>query len=309
MKSLLHRDDPQNAGYCAAMSRVHPRGFTLVELLVTIVILSILSSLSLAGLNVGRQRAKRDRTLATISKLNAVIQEMYDDYATRSIDDALLPQLMTYEMPDQWVDVRAETEFSSLNRSLRTGPVRRYSRMVPNPGARTTYSANLANAECLWLCVARSGFQPDAIEQFRPDELTDLDNDGAKEFADGWGKPIYFLRWAPGFVDPYSPIQTPTDIAEAVSAIPAATGATPTQSWRLVTSRLTPLIYSAGPDEATNDSLSGPDGYGLQRAGGSRTPPYSPFQAGLDTIGAPRTGTSTPSAYRDNITNHDIMAK
>jgi prepilin-type N-terminal cleavage/methylation domain-containing protein len=281
-------------------------GFTLVELLVVMVILSILGSLSLAGLNVGRQRSKRDRTNSTISKINDVIQEMYDSYASRAIDDALLPQLMTYEMPDQWVDVRAESEWPTLPASLKTGPIRRYARMAQTPAQRATYSNDLANAECLWLCVARSGFQPDALEQFRPDELTDLDKDGAKEFADGWGKPIFFLRWAPGFVEPLSPIQTQTDLAAALAAVPGSSGTAP-KSWRTVVERLTPLIYSAGPDEASNDTLNGPDGYGIQRPGSARSSPYSPFQFG--TVGAPRTDSSTPDAYRDNITNHDIMAR
>ncbi|MEI6882573.1 MAG: type II secretion system protein [Bacteroidota bacterium] len=285
------------------------RAFTLLELLVVIVILSILGSLSLAGLNVGRQRAKQDRTASTIRKLNEIIEPMYEDFATRSTPDAILPQLMCYEMPDQWADVQVGTVVTSgtFPSALKTGAIMRYARIAGTAAQRTALGATLSNAECLWLCVARSGFQPDALEQFRPDELTDLDNDGAKEFADGWGKPIFFLRWAPGYVEPLSYVQTQQIISQARGRSPSTPPPPATKSWRSALGLLTPLIYSAGPDEATNDTLSGPDGYGLQRPGGARSSPFD-FDE-FPNAGAPRTEAENANAYLDNITNHDLMAR
>lgn len=285
--------------------------FTLVELLVVIVILSILSSLTLTGLNIGRHRAKKDKTASTIRKLSDVIEEMYDDFSTRAISDEKLPQLMCYEMPDQWDDVQVGSVVNSgtFPAGLKTGPINRYARIATNAGQRSLLGATLSNAECLWLCVARSGYQPDVLEQFRPDEVTDLDNDGAKEFADGWGKPIYFLRWAPGFVSPASAVQTSAMIEQAKNLRPT-TPPTVGKSWRASLGVLTPLIYSAGPDAASNDSLSGPDGYGLQRPGGPRAAPFDPFApAGFPATGGPRTEPENASAYRDNITNHELMAR
>ena len=40
---------------------------------------------------------------------------------------------------------------------------------------------------------------PEAREQFNESEIGDVDEDGCPEFIDGWGRPIMFLRWAPGF--------------------------------------------------------------------------------------------------------------
>jgi len=283
--------------------------FTLIELLVVIVILSILGSLSLAGLNVGRQRAKQDRTASTIRKLNEIIEPMYEDFATRSTPDAILPQLMCYEMPDQWADVQVGTVVASgtFPSALKTGAIMRYARIAGTAAQRSALGATLSNAECLWLCVARSGFQPDALEQFRPDELTDLDNDGAKEFADGWGKPIFFLRWAPGYVEPLSYVQTQQIISQARGRRPSTPPPPAIKSWRSALGLLTPLIYSAGPDEATNDTLSGPDGYGLQRPAGARSSPFD-FDE-FPNAGAPRTEPENANAYRDNITNHSLMAR
>jgi hypothetical protein len=54
------------------------------------------------------------------------------------------------------------------------------------------------SAECLYMIVARSGIDGDAIEHFRAVEIGDFDQDGAPEFWDGWGQPIAFIRWATG---------------------------------------------------------------------------------------------------------------
>ncbi len=42
--------------------------------------------------------------------------------------------------------------------------------------------------------------QGDAREVFKPADVADVDQDGFPEFIDAWGKPIRFLRWAPGFL-------------------------------------------------------------------------------------------------------------
>ena len=61
------------------------RAFTLIELLVVFIIISILSSLMLAGLAGARQRAKTDKTKSTIRKIDSVIRPMFDSYRTRRV--------------------------------------------------------------------------------------------------------------------------------------------------------------------------------------------------------------------------------
>jgi len=54
--------------------------------------------------------------------------------------------------------------------------------------------------------VIRGGFaDPAIVGHFREDEFGDKDNNGAREFIDGWGNPIRFLRWAPAFISRYQP--------------------------------------------------------------------------------------------------------
>jgi hypothetical protein len=55
-------------------------------------------------------------------------------------------------------------------------------------------------SECLYLILStmKDG-DKSALDYFGSDEIGDLDGDGMKEILDGWGRPILFLRWAPGY--------------------------------------------------------------------------------------------------------------
>lgn len=102
-------------------------GMTLVELLVTLVIISILTSLSMAGLAVARNSARRSKTEATIRKLSEIILPYYEQYETRRpnvgnasavaalangrtyLTDAkqtAIRRLMTLELPERVSDFR-----------------------------------------------------------------------------------------------------------------------------------------------------------------------------------------------------------
>jgi prepilin-type N-terminal cleavage/methylation domain-containing protein len=298
------------------------RAFTLVELMVVIVIIAILSSLTLAGLSGVRQRAREDKTKSTIRKIDAVIRPMYDSYRTRRVQVShnvqphvaaeeklrFLRRLMVYEMPDSWEDVPSLADYLDTDPTsefghhtwLRTATVRRYvqTKQLLAP------SANYESAECLHMIISVGGFEPDALEFFRPDEIGDIDKDGAPEFWDGWGRPIAFFRWAPGFSSPLSLVQN-SDPTQAHD---------PMDPWGRDPNgfALIPLIFSAGPDESTNDPLStAASGYGLTRlaSGWFRQDLSSLCAPDSDTakIGAPDTANET--AYLDNITNHDLSSQ
>ena len=57
------------------------------------------------------------------------------------------------------------------------------------------------------------------LEAFEDSEIGDTDDDGMPEILDPWGRPIYFLRWAPGYVsalqDPQRPRARPVRSADA----------------------------------------------------------------------------------------------
>ena len=238
------------------------RGFTLVELLVTITILGILAGMVSGALIVARQSFRISATRATIDKLHRIIMTRYECYCARRVplsddwpDDptlqfpenlsemariardrlgwtpvdpnkpkdswtswwanfvrlAALRDMMRMEMPERWTDV-TNGPLYLLRLDRRPPPAQ--SQLVPNPPsiylayrARcVAQNGNLipspenAPAECLYLFVTMLGGEK-ARRQFRGNEIGDTDGDGFPEFLDGWGRPIYFLRWAPGFND------------------------------------------------------------------------------------------------------------
>jgi len=56
--------------FCSAFAR---RGFTLVELLVTVTVMAILMAVVLGGMRMANESARTARTRSTIAKINEVI--------------------------------------------------------------------------------------------------------------------------------------------------------------------------------------------------------------------------------------------
>jgi prepilin-type N-terminal cleavage/methylation domain-containing protein len=278
---------------------VSRRGFTLIELMVTIVIISILSSLTLAGLAVTQRRSKADKTRSTIRKLHEIIVPHYESYIRRRVPftasgDArqnatnrlvAIRRLMVREMPDSWSDVfnnvAAVNALTGGDAFLATGPVRGYaSKRTANRA-----SAN-GSAECLFMCVTSGGPEPQVVEQFRQDEIGDIDQDGAPEFFDGWNQPIIFLRWAPGVA------------SSLLQVANASTHHDPLDPQRVDAAgfSLVPLIVSGGVDQLTGLQVTAAGWAGLNLAS-------------IVTV-APQIGAAaSTNDSRDNITNHDLTTK
>lgn len=66
-------------------SRAWRTAFSLVELMVTIVIISILASLTLAGLSGVRRRGLVEKTRSTIRKIDDFVQSQYQSYCERRV--------------------------------------------------------------------------------------------------------------------------------------------------------------------------------------------------------------------------------
>ena len=126
-------------------------------------------------------------------------------------------ELMKLEMPDRWADVAlwpavptgalpavSITQLRGRLRVLESPPplhyayLRKYNEMA---AAGVTVEDALENqsAECLYLVIVNATADGEARGLFKEADVGDTDGDGALEFLDGWGQPIRFLRWAPGF--------------------------------------------------------------------------------------------------------------
>ncbi len=127
-------------------------------------------------------------------------------------------------------------------------------------------SANTyTSAECLYMIVTMSC--PGGREQFAENEIGDVDRDGWPEFVDGWGRPIFFCRWAPGFI--------PALGADTVLQSGNATlqhDPFDTQKIEPTAYQLVPLIYSGGPDGESHIIVLNASTYSSWLRTGSRTP-------------------------------------
>ncbi len=332
-----------------------PRGaFTLVELVVVIVILAILASLTLSGLNGARQRSKIDKTRSTIRKLHEIVIPLHESYVEKRYSPIALAgdkktdvakkqlcwkrMLMTLDMPDQWADVGVsgyEQVIPATGYTPSAASLRYLS--IKAAGPTPAYES----AECLAMIVIRGGFAPDAVEQFRSDEIGDFDKDGASEFLDGWGRPISFIRWPAG-ADWSVVQQNQSSVTAAIAAGTLPTGSKPppdpmdplgtTTDASGYDTALVPLIYSGGVNSSLDDpppgGLTGGE-YGLVTSSVAApngwlpgTNPATPFPGLANAVGTTRRSAvgqwagavdaadpRAARAARDNITNHDLVTK
>ena len=334
-------------------------GVTLIELLITIMIISILAAAVLGVAAVAGETAREAKTRTIISRLHSLLMEQYDTYANRRVklnsnvlDEINKPtlaantaqrgrlkaearlyalrEMMLMEVPDRWSDVllnsvpttdpTSATAFDPIyldappvpdlpgnpaNRTELASLYLRTFRRIASATNKISGNTNerdeiLANqgAECLYMVIMNACGDGEARTLFPESNIGDTDGDGAPEFIDGWGHPIEFLRWAPGFesdvqvnANELDSPPSPTTPAEAWAAA-GASDHDPFDLYRVQPAafRLVPLIYSLGRDEEA----------GLYNDG--TLVPWRPatFAPGLSTTGSPQYVTPALDPYVKN---------
>lgn len=287
-------------------------GFTLIELLVVIMIIGILAAMSLSAMNAAKNSASEARTKATIAKINTFIMEKYASYQHRRVPVDLLGidpkkaaatrlaairELQILEMPDAVEDIKSVSGRVSLVNVNNNALHSMYKSVI-------TQSKNTANtsAELLFLIVMS---MPGAPESFISGEIGDTDENGLKEFLDGWGRPIQFIRWPGGHI-------VGSGVVASLQTGDATNDHDPFDERNLDAGAYVvyPLVYSAGADgvaglmpsqvpaKVTIEGISMPQPAGCTQAG-------SP---GMNSgSGNANDNTAGDNNYHfDNITNHNM---
>jgi prepilin-type N-terminal cleavage/methylation domain-containing protein len=137
-----------------------------------------------------------------------------------------LREMVRLEMPDRYDDL-TPSEFRQTvlvrpedESAVRTAIWHAYQRRIKSAKAGRANTANMSDAdfinrvavtnesaECLYLIVTTNVDSSEvSSEHISPQDWRDTDQDGMPEFIDAWGKPIEFLRWAPGFESALQPL-------------------------------------------------------------------------------------------------------
>jgi len=305
-------------------------GFTLIEIMVVVSVIVILLAMVLVGYIGALEMAKSARTRGQIAKLNAIVMGEYEAFQTRRVPlvigmsrtqdrtaaaarrVAARRELMRMELPDRKSDVLD----APVTGIAVTAKAQRFRNL-----AAAGWTRELEGAEALYMIV-RLGDQTSGesmLDFFRESEIGDVDNDGMNEFLDGWGRPIRFFRWAPGFSDisikQYKSPNNP-DPFDPLGACSDHDGNGVPESFALY-----PLIYSSGPD---GDPGLEPDAGGStfeikyvntptwsnnpfvswnSSGAATRLPDCSVAMSGDVIVGRPPSGTS---GHVDNIHSHLI---
>ena len=250
-----------------------------------------------------------------------------------------LREMMIMEIPDRWSDLTFDEAsdppvaplYLAERTALWSNFYRRLSALLNRTNA-ITGSPNrlvediLANqsAECLYMIVTVACGDGEARTLFHENDIGDVDGDGAQEFLDGWGHPISFLRWAPGFDS-----QIQGNANDLPDPPPEAPGENPT--WEAAASldhdpfdlfridpaafRLQPVVVSAGRDEqlglVTHEDVVVWSGATRPLVARTIAPYYPFFQWTIrpfQRIGSPPSstymGTALAEGATDNIHNH-----
>jgi prepilin-type N-terminal cleavage/methylation domain-containing protein len=305
------------------------RAFTLVELLVVIAILGVLMSMMLFALQGATESARLDRTKAQVAKINDLIMQRWDGYRQRPMPmrmafnanvqtismnkQAAIWELMRMELPERITDIQRPAvvlkapDGTPLRPALWTAYRRKVEAATGNTwpsdgSAIAGWTDAYSNAECLYLILSTiKDSDTNGLDFFSASEIGDVDSDGMKEILDGWGRPIRFLRWAPGF-------SASNNMPSAIQSGDAANQHDPFDPYKSIPSHfaLFPLIYSAGPDGQTSGTNT--IGYGINGGNvdyATTNPPNDPWYT---VTNGPAVGSSIQEngrdTYIDNITNH-----
>jgi prepilin-type N-terminal cleavage/methylation domain-containing protein len=320
MPNYSSNSNPDQPPRTSALRRLV--GFTLIELLVVMAIILLLSAAILVALTELQASTKKGRCQQQIKKIDQLIMQRWDELLHKPLPRISYIPTPTNIMEDRQTELNLKL-LTARRELLRLELPERYDDFLTAPTvlSRSPSTTNTFNnrlnqvdpvearrfyqgAECLYLILSvMQDRDSSALDFFFPGEIGDTDNDGMPEILDGFGQPIGFLRWAPGFsyrgppihnprhqsrysdIQDINPVDSPdaTDMGAADSRLGGNTADDPFN--------LFPLIMSAGRDGEFGINL------GLDYTNGTQyNDPFIPSYH----------GEPINDYILDNISNHQI---
>ena len=327
-------------------------GFTLVELMTVIAIIGLLSAFSVTIVRSSIESAKETQTRTTIAKIDNVLTTAYEKYQYRRVDltnyyrefieinrrNPALAEKTQYRIgklrdklrcdfpctPEELGLSSVENGSGPLNytpiqaaiasavSTAAAGGTLSFLRYEEDSPVGTVKYRFIANAELLYLVIMNA--EPEARSLFSEREVADVDGNGLKEFVDGWGKPICWMRWAPSL--PRSDRQPSIDSIRSqvgTNGVPDRYDADPFDPLGLgyggeVGWFLVPYVFSAGSDGLYGLKMPGMDG---DTNWTNVEFVNNPFKGCSASSWAPSgyalVGQEINTSYKDNIDNHTLV--
>ncbi len=327
-------------------------GFTLVELMTVIAIIGLLSAFSVTIVRSSIESAKETQTRTTIAKIDNVLTTAYEKYQYRRVDltnyyrkystNRTLAEKTEYRIGKLRDKLRCDFPCTPEELGLSSVPsfengsgdqnytpiqaaIASAVSMAPADGtlsamkydeespAGTVRYRFVANAELLYLVIMNA--DPEARSLFSEREVADVDGNGLKEFVDGWGKPICWMRWAPSLPrsDRQPSIDSILDQINAKGALskydadpfdPLGFGYRGEVGWFLI-----PYVFSAGPDGIYGLNMPGMDGDSNWTNVDFVNDPFAGCTSGGSwaPVGYALVGQEINKSYKDNIDNHTLV--
>lgn len=222
-----------------------PRGFTLVELLMVVVIIGILSALiitaSMSLLGTSREAA----TKATLSKINTLLKQRMSAFEVQLSNDytsgAHRTDPYVTSVNNQPEHIKKIFYRKKLFKKYfpQTWEEAKLAGILSASDLQTTASsagveADSESSEVLFAILTKTAltWQGEVGQDaFMASELADKDGDGKKELVDSWGNPLRFYRWPCRLIKPSATSTDWTSLTQAEldaarTQIPALTKST-----------------------------------------------------------------------------------
>ncbi|MAG93571.1 MAG: hypothetical protein CMJ48_07460 [Planctomycetaceae bacterium] len=203
-------------------------GFTLIELLIVIGLIGFMAAMGVILVQTMAGNAKEARTKVIIEQIDKQIAQRLDGFDRwfDSQEKFLLQKLRIYSVTEKNRILGKKTYFKAYfpqtpGEVLKSENI--YSYWWDEDGARKDTVDDAADsAEVLYyMLMEMPVFGTESVNEGNFDNtmIGDTDDDGLKEFIDGWGNPIRFYRWPTRLVKPDGTINR--DIATLlISALP-----------------------------------------------------------------------------------------